>query len=63
MLAQRHPGFARDSNVTDKVLGYVYWQTCQWLVEAQLAYWSDESTRKICLTPDGVTLAKAEGLL
>lgn len=62
VLADVHPGAARESNVTSLRAHYVYWQTAKWLVGEELAYYPSGSTM-LALTETGVELAKAEGLL
>lgn len=47
---------ARESNTTDPAKGYVYWQTCKWLVTNELAYYPSGSTM-LALTSAGHELA------
>lgn len=54
VLAQHR--VARESNVTDEVVGYVYWQTSQWLIREGLA-------RFLANPPERITEQLARRLL
>lgn len=57
----RSPRTARVSNTTDAELGYVYWQTANWLVDEGLAYYPTGSTL-LALTNKGRAAVAELGL-
>jgi len=56
-LLAKYPDVGRRSNVTDAKLGYVYWQTADWLVAEGLAYFPSGETI-LGLTAQGLKLAR-----
>jgi hypothetical protein len=57
LLAALHPA-ARISNVTDERLGYVYWQTAEWLIaNGHATRGSDVANARLELTAEGRQLA------
>lgn len=64
VLAARHPEPCRRSNDTSLGVGYVYWQSVDWLEERGYVT-VDRSTSYAAtrLTEAGVELARAEGVL
>ena len=64
MLAQRHPEPCRRSNDTSLGVGYVYWQTVDWLQEQGYVTVGNGTTfAETRLTETGVELARAQGML
>lgn len=53
-LASVYPEYGRISNVTSPGVGYVYWQTANWLIEREFAYQPDGGLAAIALTARGV---------
>lgn len=64
ILAKRHPEPARRSNDTNQDVGYIYWQTADWLVEVGLAkLGTGVLYAEIRLTTAGERHARQLGLL
>lgn len=63
LVAQQSRGrLARESNSTDAAAGFVYWQSCRWLIDAGLAYFPSGSSRSLALTDRGREVAAEMGL-
>lgn len=64
VLARVHPNPCRRSNDTSLAVGYVYWQTVDWLEERGFVTVVAPTTfAETRLTDAGLELARAEGLL
>jgi len=61
-LAYVSPRAGRRCNETNRILGYVYWQTADWLVEVGLARFRDSGDVLLELTDRGRAEAVKAGL-
>lgn len=63
VLASRTKDRCFRSNVTTPAVGYVYWQTADWLIDNGYVEYVPPGRYVIRLTAAGLDLARAEGLL